>query len=172
MYEPFAGSTRLAFARESMSNRIRSLKDGTPFAIVLYAQRAYVSGPLVAASNETREAATRFIMRDIDCGGGTNLPAGLFAAKQLHAGNVVVVTDGDLNMPGYVLCAALHDILGRPGQSPALTIVGIAPRIKAGDDQLLQNLSDRQGGTYVVEQIESEAPLITSAETAAKSAAQ
>ena len=37
MYEPYAGSTRLAYARQTLSRRIRALKDGTPFAITLYA---------------------------------------------------------------------------------------------------------------------------------------
>ena len=61
MYEPYAGSTRLACARQTLGQRIRAMKDGTPFAIVLYAQRACASGPLVAASDATREAAVRFI---------------------------------------------------------------------------------------------------------------
>jgi hypothetical protein len=133
MYEPYAGSTRLAFARQTLSRQIRALKDGTPFAVTLYALRARNSGPLVAANDATREAAVRFIMRDVDCGGGTNLPAGLASAQQLHPGALVLATDGDLNISAFRLAARASDILGPQGHGPGLTIVGIAPR-SAGRD--------------------------------------
>jgi len=163
MYEPYAGSTRLAYAREALSRRIRSLKDGTPFAITLYALRTCASGPLVAANDATREAAVRFLMRDVDCGGGTNLPAGLAAAEQLHPGALVLATDGDLNISAFRLRTEARDILGPEGHGPDLTIVGVAPRPDAGAERLLQGLADQQGGTYVAEQPGSEAPLLTSA---------
>ena len=83
MYEPYAGSTRLAYARQVLSERIQALKDGTPFAITLYAERTRTSGPLVAANNATRDAAVRFIMQDVDCGGGTNLPLGFSSAQKI-----------------------------------------------------------------------------------------
>jgi hypothetical protein len=170
MYEPFAGSTRLAFARETMSRQIRALKNGTPFAITLYALSARASGPLVAANDATREAAVRFIMRDADCGGGTNLPAGLASAEQLHPGALVLVSDGDLNTTAFNLAAKARDILGPEGHCPNLTIVGIAPRANTGDERLLQGLADQQGGTYYVEQFESDPSLLTSASSVAKPA--
>jgi hypothetical protein len=170
MYEPYAGSTRLAYARQTLSRRIRALRDGTPFAITLYAQRACTSGPLVAANEVTREAAVRFIMRDVDCGGGTNLPAGLASAGPLHAGAIAIVTDGDLNMAAYSLTSKARDILGTAGHRPALTIVGIAPRFKAGADRLLQDFANEQGGTYLTEYLEGDAPVLTSASNSIKSA--
>jgi hypothetical protein len=170
MYEPYAGSTRLAYARQALSTRIRSLKDGTPFAIVLYALRACSSGPLVAANDATRDAAVRFIQRDVDCGGGTNLPAGLVSAEQLHPGSLVLVSDGDLNISAFNLMARASGILGPEGHGPDLTIVGIAPRPNAGAEQLLQGLADRQGGTFQVEEFESETPLLTSTSSAIKPA--
>jgi len=153
MYEPFAGSTRLAFARQALSQQIRALKDGTPFAITLYAQRACTSGPLVAARDATREAAVRFIMRDVDCGGGTNLPAGFASAQQLRPGALVLATDGDLNISAYQLADKTRDLLGPEGHCPILTVIGIAPRVNKGADRLLQGLADEQGGTYCAEQI-------------------
>ena len=170
MYEPYAGSTRLAFARETLSRQIRALKDGTPFAITLYAQRACASGPLVAANNATRAAAVRFIMRDVDCGGGTNLPAGLATAQQLHPGALVLATDGDLNTTAFNLMPQALDILGPEGHCPGLTIVGIAPRANTGDERLLQGLADQQGGTYGAEQFEGNTELVTSATSAIKPA--
>ncbi|SRR5258707_52173 len=148
MYEPFAGSTRLAFARQALSRRIRALADGTPFAITAYAEHARNSGPLVAAGDATREAAVRFIMQDIDCGGGTNLPAGLASAQELEAGAIVLVSDGDLNISHVDLKTKARDILGPEGHGPALTIVGICPRPNTEARQLLQGLADQQGGTY------------------------
>jgi len=170
MYEPYAGSTRLACARETLSHRIRALKDGTPFAIVLYAQRACASGPLVAASDATREAAVRFIQRDVDCGGGTDLPAGLASAEQLRAGALVVVSDGDLNISAINLQAKARAILGPEGHGPGLTVVGVAPRLKAGAERLLQGLADQQGGTYQTEQFEDAGSLLTSASRETKTA--
>jgi Mg-chelatase subunit ChlD len=170
MYEPYAGSTRLAFARETLSHHIGALKDGTPFAITLYAQRAYNSGPLVAANDATREAAVRFIMRDVDCGGGTNLPAGLAAAEQLHAGAFVLVSDGDLNISATNLAIQADAILGPKGHCPGLAIVGIAPRANATDERLLQSLADQQGGTYLTEQFEGQTSLLTSASSEIKPA--
>jgi len=170
MYEPYAGSTRLAFARQTLGSRIRALKDGTPFAVILYAQRARASGPLVAANDATREAAVRFIMRDVDCGGGTNLPAGLISAQQLHPGALVLVSDGDLNISAINLSTRARAILGPARHCPALTIVGIAPRSNAGDDRLLQGLADQQDGTYRAEQLGSSAELVTSATGPAKPA--
>jgi hypothetical protein len=170
MYEPYAGSTRLAYARETLSRQIRALKDGTPFAITLYALRACNSGPLVAANDATREAAVRFIMRDVDCGGGTNLPAGLVSAQQLHPGALVLATDGDLNITAFNLTAKARDLLGPEGHGPGLTIVGIAPRPNTGDERLLQGLADQQGGTYCAEQFDSNTELVTSASSATKPA--
>jgi hypothetical protein len=170
MYEPYAGSTRLAFARRTLSRRILALKNGTPFAITLYALRACNSGPLVAANDATREAAVRFIMRDVDCGGGTNLPAGLASAQQLDPGALVLVSDGDLNISAFNLAAKARSILGPEGHCPDMTIVGIAPRLNMGADRLLQGLADQQGGTYCAEQFEGNTELVTSASGATKPA--
>ena len=171
MYEPYAGSTRLAFARDVLAERIRALKDGTPFAITLYAQRGYTSGPLVPANDATREAAVRFIMRDVDCGGGTNLPAGLAAAEQLHPGGLVLATDGDLNITARNLTTQALDILGTKGHCAQLEIVGIAPRANAGDEQLLEGLADQQGGSYAAMPSEDASQLVTSAAGVTKPAA-
>jgi hypothetical protein len=151
MYEPYAGSTRLAFARETLVRRIRALKDGTPFALILYAQNARPSGPLVAASEATREAAVRFVLRDVDCGGGTNLPSGLSAAQQLHPGSLVLVSDGDLNITSFSLLSQARAILSPQGDCPGMTVIGIAPRPNTDARQLLQGLADQQGAAYQTE---------------------
>jgi len=160
MYEPCEGSTRLAFARQTLARRILALPDGTPFAITLYAESARSSGPLVAASDATRAAAVRFINEDVDCGGGTNLPAGLALATHLQAGNLVLVTDGDLNISQADLERQATILLGPLGHCPALSIVGIYPRPNTGDGQLLQSLAEQQGGTYHSEPVK-DAELIT-----------
>jgi hypothetical protein len=154
MYEAYAGSTRLAFARQTLANRIRALKNGTPFAITVYAETALTSGPLVAANDATRDAAVRFIMRDIDCGGGTNLPAGLASATRLQTGSLVLISDGDLHIAQFALKAEAARILGRPGQGPALTVIGIYPRLNHQDGHLLQSLADEQGGSYHAERFD------------------
>ncbi len=161
MYEPCAGSTRLTFARETLSQRLRALKDGTPFAIILYAESSKCSGPLVAASPATREAAIRFINRDVNCGGGTNLPDGLAWAKQLHVGSLVLITDGDLNMKLPELLSKARDLMGPEGRCPSLAIVGISPRPHTGDGDMLKSLADQQGGTYRAENFESDTELLT-----------
>jgi hypothetical protein len=170
MYEPYAGTTRLALARQCLSRQIGGLKEGTPFAITLYALRACNSGPLVAASDATREAAVRFIHHDIDCGGGTNLPAGLASAQQLHPGALVLVTDGDLNCPAYTLAARTRELLGPEGHGPTFTVIGIAPRSSPRAEPLLESLADQQGGTYRAEPSERDAALVTSASNAIKPA--
>ena len=170
MYEPFAGSTRVALARENLCRQIRALKDGTPFAITLYALTATSSGPLVAANDATREAAVQFALHDADCGGGTNLPAGLAAAEQLHPGSLVLMTDGDLNAPAYVLEEKAHDIIGAAGRCPALTIIGIAPRETQKAARLLQSLADVQGGTYAAAEFPAHPELVSSAANVTKPA--
>jgi hypothetical protein len=162
MYEPYAGSTRLAFARQTLARQIRELKDGKPFAITLYAQHACASGPLVAACDATRDAAVRFIMRDVDCGGGTNLPAGLNSAEQLRPGSLVIVSDGDLNTTAFNLATQARAILGAEGHCPSVAIIAIAPRSNKGDELLLQSLADQQGGTYQTEQAGEATELVTS----------
>jgi hypothetical protein len=152
MYESYAGSTRLAFARASLVRRIRALKDGTPFAITLYAERACTSGPLVPANDSTRDAAVRYLNRDVDCGGGTNLPAALASAQQLDPGTLVLATDGDLNITAFHLAAQARQLLGPQEHCPSLTVIGIAPRPDTGAERLLQGLADEQGGTYCGEQ--------------------
>jgi Mg-chelatase subunit ChlD len=161
MYEPHAGSTRLMLARQELSRQIRSLKNGTPFAITIYAQTGRNSGPLVAASDVTREAAVRFIMEDFDCGGGTNLPAGFASAQELHAGHIILVSDGDLNMNQTDLSAQAQRILGTPGHGPALNIVAICPRSSTDAERLLQGLADQQNGNYNVEQAGEKTALLT-----------
>jgi hypothetical protein len=156
MYEAYAGSTRLAYARQTLSRRVRALPDGTPFAVVLYAQRACPSGPLVAANDATREAAVRFLMRDVDCGGGTNLPAGLVAARALRTGALVLATDGDLNISVPNLMLESREILGGAGVGPSIEVVGIGPRAGTTADQLLQDLADQEGGSYGIEQLPDE----------------
>jgi hypothetical protein len=166
MYEPCAGSTRLGFAREILNRTIRALKEGTPFAITVYANRGCNSGPLVAANDLSREAAMRFIMHDFDCGGGTNLPAGLASAKQLHPGHIILLSDGDLNMGLIEILTKVGKILGPKDRGPALTIVGISPRPNTGDEQTLESLADQQGGNYQAEHFDG-AELLTEDKTEA-----
>ncbi len=151
MYEPYAGATRLAFAREALARRILALPDGAPFAVILYAERSSRSGPLVAASALTRDAAVRFIMQDADCGGGTNLPDGLAWAAQLHAGSIIVISDGDLNTSLDNLLTQTDPLLGPKSTGPALTVVGIAPRVETKDEMILQALASHRGGVYRAE---------------------
>ena len=166
MYESYEGSTRLAFAREALNRRILALKDGTPFAMTLYAETAHNSGPLVAASDATREAAVRFVMQDFDCGGGTNLPAGLTSAGELEAGSIVLVSDGDLNISLSELMAQARQILGSANHSPALTVVGISPRPNTDASLLLESLAAQQGGAYHAEEF-GDTELLTASRGAA-----
>ena len=168
MYEPYAGTTRLAAAREIMAEQIRTLKDGTPFAITVYAQTARNSGPLVAASNATREAAVRFIMADYDCGGGTDLPAGLTSAMQLGTGQLILVSDGDLNCSMADLMGESRKILGAEGHCPALTILAVSPRPNTADGSLLQALASQQGGIYRAKKVEEMTALLTPGKTTAR----
>ena len=115
-----------------------------------------------AAGDASREAAVRFIARDVDCGGGTNLPAGLLSASQLGAGRLVLVTDGDLNMAADDVLSGTQQILGSKGHCPGLTVVGIAPRTNTMDRQILQAVADQEGGTYRTAQVEEAAALVTS----------
>ncbi len=160
MYEPFDGSTRLALARADLSQRVRALPNGTPFAVVLYARTACASGPLVAANPATREAAVRFILRDVNCDGGTNLPAGLAAARALNTGALVLATDGDLNISGSELMLQAREILGEAGSGPSILILGIAPRPHTTADHLLQDLAALEGGIYTTEQAPDETALL------------
>lgn len=162
MYEPYSGSTRLALARQALAQRIRALRDGTPFAITVYGQTGRNSGPLVAASDATREAAVRFVMEDFDCGGGTNLPAGLALAEELHPGNIILFSDGDLNISPKNLLTSARRILAPGGRGPALAIVGICPRQNTDDESILRSLADQQGGNYFAEQSDAAAELVTS----------
>jgi len=146
MYEPYAGATRLALARKFIDHQIESLPNGTPFAIALYGETTKHSGPLVPASDATRAAAEEYLAQDYDCGGGTNLPAGLDIAEYLRPSSVVLVTDGDLNIADDKLMKEARRILGQPG--PQLSVFGIAPRSNTGDEQLLEDLVRQQEGSY------------------------
>jgi len=146
MYEPYAGATRLALARKFIDRQIEALPNGTPFAIALYGETTKRSGPLVPASAATRAAAEQYLAQDYDCGGGTNLPAGLDDAEELRPSSVVLVTDGDLNIADDKLMKEARRILGQPG--PRLSVFGIAPRGNTGDEQLLEDLVHQQEGSY------------------------
>ncbi|MCE0497908.1 MAG: VWA domain-containing protein [Methylacidiphilales bacterium] len=165
MYEPYAGATRLAFAREALTRRIRALVDGTPFAITVYGESAQNSGPLVPANNATREAAIEYINEEFDCGGGTNLPAGFASAQALHPGRLVLATDGDLNISLTDLLGDTAQILGADGQQPALSVVGISPRANTDAERQLHALADQEGGSYIEEApADGNAALMTSAQ--------
>jgi hypothetical protein len=146
MYEAYAGATRLALARKFIGRQIEALPDGTPFAIALYGETTLHSGPLVSANSATRTAAEQYLMTDFDCGGGTNLSAGLYTAQELHPASLILVTDGDLNVANDKLMKDARHILGRPG--PQLSVFGIAPRPNTDDEELLQNLVHQQAGSY------------------------
>jgi hypothetical protein len=146
MYETYAGATRLALARKFIDRQIAALPNGTPFAIALYGETTKSSGPLVPASDATRTAAVQYLAQDYDCGGGTNLPAGLDVAEDLAPSTVVLVTDGDLNIADGKLMKEARRILGRPG--PQLSVFGIAPRRNTEDEQLLEDLARAQDGSY------------------------
>jgi len=165
MYEACAGSTRLRMAREILAQQIRALRDGTPFAITVYSKTAKNSGPLVAASNATREAAVRFINENIDCGGGTDLPAGLASAMELGVGHLVLVSDGDLNTSLADLTAKARDILNPANHGPAVTVIGISPRSNTDDQSLLKSLAHLTSGTYVTAQTEGTPSLLSSAKS-------
>jgi hypothetical protein len=161
MYEPYAGATRLALARQLLVERIRALKEGTPFAVTVYGETALRSGPLVPANNATREAAIQYLSHDYPCGGGTNLPVGLALASELQMGRILLITDGDLNTTESSLLHQADRILGSPEESPGLAIIGIAPRVHTKDAMLLQSLADQQNGSYQVVQAAAD-PLLTS----------
>lgn len=145
MYEPYAGSTRLALARQLLRDQIEHLADGAPFAITVYGETARRSGPLVPANAATRAAAVAYLNQEFDCGGGTNLPAGLDLAEELRPGALVLVTDGDLNMPSGELLPQVNRILPKPGAS--LAIFAVAPRANTPDRDLLQEIAEQEGGT-------------------------
>jgi hypothetical protein len=145
MYEPYAGATRLAFARQILAQRVRALKEGTPFSIVVYGETTRRSGPLVPADDSTRAAAIAFLNHDYDCGGGTDLPRGLISAEELHMGSVLLVTDGDLNANSNVLLPKVRDILDG---GASLAVIGIGPRSNTDANDLLQALADQEEGTY------------------------
>lgn len=165
MYEPYAGANRLTLGRETLRRQILALKDGTPFAITVYGQTSRNSGPLVAASDATRDAAVRFIMQDYDCGGGTNLPGGLASAQRLNAGRLLLVTDGDLNIAPVDLLLETHRLLGAKGQGPALTIIAIDPRVRSKARDVLKGLATQQGGSLLTTQASSPSELLTSAKS-------
>jgi len=156
MYEPYQGATRLAFARRILEDRVRALKNGTPFSIVVYGERTRRSGPLVPANDATREAALHFIDRDYDCGGGTDLPAGLISAAELNMGSILLVTDGDLNAKEEELLPKARDILGG---GASLAVIGIGPRPKTDAREILQDLAHQEDGTY---QVTKEDDVVTS----------
>ncbi len=163
MYEPYNGTTRLALARQTLSRQILALKDGTPFAITLYALRATTSGPLVAANDATRGGRSPFhharcrLRRRHESAGRPG------CAQQLHTGALVLISDGDLNMSTSNLTTRTAAILGPRDQCPSLTILGIAPRMDAGAERLMQKLADHQGGSYATEQPDGNAELLSSA---------
>ena len=161
MYEPFSGATRLAFSRQVLAQRIHALRDGVPFALIVYGESAQRSGPLVPANDATRAAAIRFLAKEYDLGGGTNLPSGLTLAAELDMGSIVIVTDGDLNEKDEELLPQVRRILGPAGESPALAIIGIAPRSGTDDDYILQEIAAQQGGTYVIAKLPGAPDLLT-----------
>ena len=146
MYEAYAGATRLALARKFVDRQIAALTNGTPFAIALYGESTKRSGPLVPASDATRNAAIQYLAQDYDCGGGTNLSAGLDITEDLHPSSIILVTDGDLNVANDKLMKDAREILGRPG--PQLSVYAIAPRRNTNDEALLENLVKQQAGSY------------------------
>ena len=146
MYEAYAGATRLALARKFIARQIEALPPGTPFAIALYGETTLHNGPLIAANPATRNAAEQYLISDFDCGGGTNLSAGLETAERLHPASIVLVTDGDLNVANDKLMKDARRILGPT--SPQLSVFGIAPRPNTGDEELLENLVHQQMGRY------------------------
>jgi hypothetical protein len=160
MYEPYAGSTRLALARRILAQKIAALPDGAPFAVVVYGERTLRSGPLARANDSTRHYAVDFLNHDYDCGGGTDLPAGLATAQELHPGKMLVVTDGDLNMNGPEVLSKTFRILGAKNASPSLEIIGLAPRPHTDATRLLQSIASQQGGTY--QTVPNGASLVTS----------
>ena len=146
MYEAYAGATRLALARKFITRQINALPNGTPFAIALYGETTLHNGPLLPANPATRNAAEQYLISDFDCGGGTNLSAGLETAERLHPASIVLVTDGDLNVANDKLMKDARRILSPP--SPQLSVFGIAPRPNTGDEELLENLVHQQMGRY------------------------
>lgn len=148
MYEPYAGATRLLLARQLLDQRIRDLKEETPFAVVVYGETARRNGPLVPANDATRGAAIHFIGQEYECGGGTNLPVGLALAQELHPGAILLISDGDFNMAAPELLPKANALLGPIGHGPSLAVLGIGPRANTDADRLLHALAEQQDGTY------------------------
>jgi hypothetical protein len=148
MYEGYAGANRLAYARRALSDAVHALRPGTPFALVVYAERACISGPLVPANAETVAAADAYLQQEYDFGGGTDLPAGLALAESLRPGRIVVATDGDLNAHPRDLLAAERDLVIDVERPPTLDFLAIAPRTAVHDDSILHQLADEANGSY------------------------
>lgn len=148
MYEETEeGMTRNTAARRILNDLVNALPDREKFTIVYYAESAVVASPLLQATCSGKEEAGRYVAQEVSCGGATNFPAGLLAACELHPSRIVVLTDGDLNM-GYsdivqnCESAVTHGL-------PAITFLGIHPRIAHSDQELLEQLADRLDGSYV-----------------------
>ncbi len=132
------GGTPMDNLRSALQNFISNITDQTPIALVPFASSAHILCELT-----TDQAVLSSYVSSLDCGGGTNITAGISCAIQAlqdaeGSRTILLMTDGQSSIDDSVIEeAAAQDIV--------IYCVGF------GDvnDELLQYIADSTGGQYI-----------------------
>jgi hypothetical protein len=145
MYEDDGFSSRDMQARTVLTDLITALPSDERFTIVFYAETSQIAFPFELATEAAKKSSIHYVAMQAECGGGTNLPIGLQTAFSLHPSEIVLITDGDLNMD-------FREIVSKSppfdGDKTAIKIIGIDPREGSNAMDLLKSLADHYDGSF------------------------
>jgi hypothetical protein len=132
-------------AKREVAGAIEGLEDGQGFGLVYFEQTPHLwRDSLVAADDETREAAAEFV-RKVEGGGGTGIKHALEMAFGLGPETIVLVTDGEPTD------ASPREILDRieelnPDGAVVVHAVGVG---EDHDRDFMRDVAEGNGGEYL-----------------------
>jgi hypothetical protein len=132
-------------AKREVAGAIEGLEDGQGFGLVYFEQTPHLwRDSLVAADDETREAAAEFV-RKVEGGGGTGIKHALEMAFGLGPETIVLVTDGEPTD------ASPREILDRIEElNPDGTVVVHAVGVGEDHDRdFMRDVAEANGGEYL-----------------------
>ncbi|MDR1304131.1 MAG: VWA domain-containing protein [Verrucomicrobiales bacterium] len=150
MYEKTGTATRMARVFHELEQTVWSLGAEQQFNIVLFATRAVplAPAPLPATAEHQRRAA-EFLAGEVDCGGTTNLGAGLALALTMRPDLLILLTDGEADSSPASIESQVELLRKRFCPAVRICAVGFYLAPDSAPERLLRSLSGSTHGEYV-----------------------
>ncbi|MDR2463884.1 MAG: VWA domain-containing protein [Verrucomicrobiales bacterium] len=150
MHEKTGATTRLARVFQQLEQTVWSLSAEQKFNIILFAAKTSPLSPApIDATDENKRLASAWLAGDTDCGGTTNLEAGLILALTMKPEMIMLLTDGEADSRAEAIKLQVKLLRKRFCPAARICSVGFYLEPSGGPERLLQDLSRATDGEYL-----------------------